>query len=229
MAVLPPPVIEIVEAIAVSGVCLVIYAYGDNGSDEKREQVTAVSVIAGYQEWWREVEAQWIVRCGDIPFHATDLECNPLRGDYEGKITHEEGKSMYRDLTGILAASPLEGIGIGFDLAAQNGVFPHIPRSFAYFRVFVQCLTHIALLGQKFEDVCDVTYDISRENEANAAQLYAALRECEDKFCRWLDPKVSFASWRDSARLQAVDLLAYDCQMTVPPSHPRKHCPAPWV
>lgn len=60
MAGLPPPVIEIVEAIAVSGVCSVIYAYGDDGSDEKRERVTAVSVIAGYEEWWREVEAQWI-------------------------------------------------------------------------------------------------------------------------------------------------------------------------
>lgn len=45
------------------------------------ERVTAVSVIAGYEEWWRKVEAQWIVRYGNIPFHATGLERNPPRED----------------------------------------------------------------------------------------------------------------------------------------------------
>ena len=98
-----------------------IYAYGDDGSDEKRERVTAVAVIAGYEHWWQNVEDQWIVRCGGIPFHATDCESN--QGDYAG-IAHEENKAMYRDLTGILAASSLGGIGIAIDLVAARKYMP---------------------------------------------------------------------------------------------------------
>jgi hypothetical protein len=57
------------------------------------------------------------VRCGGIPFHATDCESN--RGDYRN-IPNDENKAMYRDLTGILAASMVGGIGIAIDLTAQK-------------------------------------------------------------------------------------------------------------
>ena len=83
-------------------VSFVIYAYGDDGSDANRERVTAVSIIAGRDEWWQEIESEWIVRCGGIPFHATDCESD--LNDYKG-IPHQENKATYRDLTGILAAS----------------------------------------------------------------------------------------------------------------------------
>lgn len=186
-----------------------IYAYGDDGSDEKHERVTAVSIVAGDDEWWQELESQWNVRCNGIPFHATDCESNPPKGDYKGKLDHNEAKSLYRDLTGILASSRLGGIGISFDMAAQERVFPDCGH-LSYYRAFVECLLRVASLAERLGDVCEVTYDISKENEANAALLYAALRESEEKFCRALHPKLSFESWRDSARLQAADLLAYE-------------------
>ena len=44
-----------------------IYAYGDDGSDEKGERVMAVSIIAGREEWWQELEGEWTVRCGADP------------------------------------------------------------------------------------------------------------------------------------------------------------------
>src|SRR5258705_11941927 len=114
----------------------VIYAYGDDGGDEKRERVIAVSLIAGYEEWWQEVEHDWSVRCGGIPFHATDCESN--HGDYEA-IPHDETKAMYRDLTGILAASRLGGIGVAIDLTAQKSFFPGA-SPLNYLRGFLECL-----------------------------------------------------------------------------------------
>ena len=188
------------------GMCLVIYAYGDDGSDEKQKRVTAVSIIAGYEDWWQELEDQWIVRCGGIPFHATDCESD--HGSYRG-ISHNQNKAMYADLTGILAASKVGGIGIGIDLTAQNKIFPNaLPM--AYHRAFIECLERVANVAEKEGEVCEITYDISKENEANAATLYAWMREGDERLCRLLHKKISFASWRESPRLQAADLLAFE-------------------
>lgn len=186
-----------------------IYAYGDDGSDEKQKRVTAVSIIAGFEEWWEELEGQWIVRCAGIPFHATDCESNPPRGDYEGKLSFEEAKSMYRDLTGILASSKLGGIGVGIDLTARQKIFPG-PLPIAYHRAFIECIERAANAAERLGEVCEITYDIGPENKPNAAELYAWMREGDEKLCRWLHPTVSFASWRESARLQAADLLAFE-------------------
>jgi hypothetical protein len=87
-----------VRSIPQRGVCLVIYAYGDDGSDANHERVIAVSIIAGYEEWWEQVEADWTVRCGDIPFHATDCESD--LNDYKG-IPYEQNKATYRVLPGL--------------------------------------------------------------------------------------------------------------------------------
>jgi hypothetical protein len=51
-----------------------MYVYGDDGSDARKERVTAVSVIAGYEDWWQDLEEKWLARCGGGPFHAKDCE-----------------------------------------------------------------------------------------------------------------------------------------------------------
>jgi hypothetical protein len=120
--------------------CPMIHVYGDDGADAKKERVLAVAVIAGTEEWWQNVESQWIVRCGWIPFHATDCESN--QGDYKN-IPKEENKAMYRDLTGILASSLLGGIGIAIDLAAQKQILPGA-LPLAYYRAFLECVERAA-------------------------------------------------------------------------------------
>jgi hypothetical protein len=52
----------------------VMYVYRDDGSDARKERVTAVSVIAGYEDWWQDLEEKWLARCGGGPFHAKDCE-----------------------------------------------------------------------------------------------------------------------------------------------------------
>jgi len=184
----------------------VIYVYGDDGADEKQERATAVSVIAGLEEWWIELDNKWLKRCGGIPFHAN--ECESDRGDYEG-IPHAQNKAMYRDLTRILAESKVGGIAIAIDLAAQRTIFPHA-LELAYYRAFVECLSSCATLGKNLGEIAKLTFDISTENEYNAALLYKELRDTEPELLEWLHPEISFVSWRDSPRVQTGDLLAYE-------------------
>src|SRR5438270_13990929 len=108
--------------------CFVMLVYGDDGSDEKGERVTAVSVVAGYEDWWEKLEEKWLARCGGIPFHAKDCESD--WGDFAPQspeladAKHKENKSLYRDLATMLAESKVGGIAIAIDLTAQQKVFP---------------------------------------------------------------------------------------------------------
>lgn len=185
---------------------LVIYAYGDDGSDTKKERVIAVSIIAGYEDWWQQVEADWTVRCGGIPFHATDCESDA--GDYSG-IPHEQNKAMYRDLVGILAASRLGGIGVAQDLTARKKIFPN---SLApdYYRAFQECLVRLTNVAENLNEVAKVTFDISMENEYNAGLLYSYMRGTDDRLSKYLHSEISFVSWKESPRVQTSDLLAFE-------------------
>jgi len=185
---------------------LVIYVYGDDGADANKERVIAVSVIAGREEWWQSVEDQWVVRCDEIPFHATDCESN--HGDYEN-IPNEENKAMYRDLTGILAASMVGGIGIAIDLTAQKKIIPGA-LPLAYYRAFLECVESAANVAENLGEVAELTFDISTENEYNADLLYSWARNGDARFRQWLAPEISFVPWRESARVQAADLLAFE-------------------
>jgi hypothetical protein len=183
----------------------VIYAYGDDGSDEKKDRALSVSIIAGREEWWEQVESDWVVRCGGIPFHATDCESDA--GDYE-TVPHEQNKAMYRDLTGILAASKVGGIGIAVDLTAQNKILPGgLPL--VYYRAFAECTLRAAKVAENLKDMVELTFDVSSENEYNAGLSYSYLRGDGD-LQKWLHPKISFVPCRDSPRVQTADLLAFE-------------------
>ena len=183
-----------------------IHVYGDDSADAKRERVVAVAVIAGTEEWWQDVEDQWRVRCAGIPFHATDCESN--RGDYRD-IPHEENKATYRDLTGILAASMVGGIGIAIDLIAQKKILPDA-LPLAYYRAFLECIERAAGAAQTLGEIAELTFDVSGENEYNAGLFYSWARNGESRFREWLAPKISFVPWRESPRVQAADLLAFE-------------------
>jgi hypothetical protein len=183
-----------------------IHVYGDDGADAKKERVVAVAVIAGTEEWRQNVENQWIVRCGGIPFHATDCESN--QGDYRN-IPKEENKAMYRDLTGILASSLLGGIGIAIDLTAQKkiirGALP-----LAYYRAFLECVERVANVAENLGEIAELTFDIFTENEYNAGLLYSWARNGDARFRKWLAPKILFVPCGESPRVQAADLLAFE-------------------
>jgi hypothetical protein len=188
------------------GLCLVIYAYGDDGSDEKKKRALSVSLLGGYADWWEQLESDWSVRCGGIPFHATDCESDV--GDYVD-IPHRTNKAMYSDLAGILAASRISGIAVAIDITARRKIFPN---SLApdYYRAFQECISRAAYLGENLNEVVEVTFDTGTENEYNAGLLYSYMRGTDDRLSKWLHPKISFVSWKESSRLQAADMLAFE-------------------
>jgi hypothetical protein len=194
------------KVTSVKRMCFVIYAYGDDGADAKKERVTAVSVIAGYEDWWQDLESKWVARCGGIPFHAN--ECESDLGDYKN-IPHEQNKALYRDLTTLLAESRVGGIAIAIDLIAQHKVFPG-SLELSYYRAFLECLTRTAELGKNLGEVAELTFDISSENEYNAELLYKTMREGDPELLTWLHPRISFIPAKESARVQTGDLLAYE-------------------
>jgi hypothetical protein len=116
---------------------------------------------------------------------------------------------MYRDLTTILADSPIGGVAIAIDLAAQMKVFPG-SLELAYYRAFVEALQRTATLAERVGHIAKLTFDISSKEEYNAGYLYNIMREGEPRFRDWLYPEISFVSAKYSARLQAADLLAYE-------------------
>ena len=190
-----------------------LYAYGDDGSDEKHERVIAVAVIAGSEDAWIELETKWSVRCGSVPFHAKDCESD--WGDFApsspdlADAKHKENKALYRDLTTLLAESRLGGIAVAIDLTAQYKVFPD-STELSYYRALLECLDGLANLGQSVSQVVQVAFDVSTENKHNAGLLYKTLRDAEPKLLKWLHPEVSFVNPRDNARVQTADLLAYE-------------------
>jgi hypothetical protein len=186
--------------------CLVIYVYGDDGGDEKKERVLAVSVVAGLEEDWQELEAKWIPRCARIPFHAKDCETD--NGDYRC-IPHDKNKAMYRDLVSIVVDSRLHGAAIAIDLTAQLQIFP-ASLDLAYYRAFLEALQRTAAAAERFGDVAELTFDSSNENKYNAGLLYSYMRKGDSKLLTWLHQRISFAQARYSARLQVADLLAYE-------------------
>ena len=186
-----------------------IFVYGDDGADEKRERVTAIGIIAGFEDWWQETEQAWVDRCNGIPFHAKDCESD--FGDYRNR-SHEENKSMYRDLTTLLVQSRLGGIGVAIDLLAHKRIFPGTPHSeqLAYHKAFLDVMNRAGSLAENIGEVAEMTFDVSTENEYNAALMYEVIRQGEPELIKWLHPKISFVPARESPRVQMADLLTYE-------------------
>src|SRR5258708_37238105 len=97
--------------------CFVIYVYGDDGSDEKHERAIAVSVIAGYEDWWKELEDKWLERCGGIPFNAKERQSSPC--GYE-RVPQGPNKAMYTDIPPLLVPIKLGGQPLPCGLAAPR-------------------------------------------------------------------------------------------------------------
>ncbi len=203
----------------------VFYLYGDDSADEKRERVCAIGVVAGPEEMWNAIEPKWIERNNGIPFHAKDCESD--QGDY-ANLTHRENKVLYRDLTTMLVDSGLGGLGISIDLAAQRKIFPNA-LDLAYYKAFMEILERTRVFVVRQQAVAKFTFDISTENEYNAGLLYATVRENEPDCFERFDPEISFVSAKDSARVQAGDLMAYEAMKALDHTvGPKKRRRASW-
>jgi len=183
-----------------------IFVYGDDSADERKQRVSAVAVVVGDEEGWQALESKWIERTNGIPFHARDCESD--RGDY-ANISHDDNKSLYRALTTMLAESDLGGFGVAVDLVAQRQIFPE-SLDLAYYKAFLDVVQSAKNLAVHFNQIAKLTFDISTENEYNARLLYNNLREGEPNWAKHLYREISFGSAKECARLQVADLMAFE-------------------
>lgn len=185
---------------------VVIFVYGDDSSDEKKERVSAIGIIIGSKESWDLFEPKWVARNKGIPFHARDCESD--QGDFK-KFDHKENKTLYRDLVTMLAESDLGGLGTAIDIAAQQKIIPN-SLDFTYYRAFVEMLTKISRFAARYGEIAKFSFDISSENEYNAGQIYSYFRENEPEMFQHFHPEISFAPAREYPRIQVADLMAFE-------------------
>jgi len=181
-----------------------ILVYGDDSSDERSERVCAVAGVVGTIMGWRSVERQWLAITNGIPFHAKD--CDSDQGDYKNR-PHDENKTLYRDLTVLVAESHLHGFGIAINLIALHRVFPDA-EDLAYYRAFLRVMEVMKDTAKKNAEIAEFTFDMRMDNEHNAGLLYGSTRENEPEWAPHLADKISFEFARKNPRIQVADLLA---------------------
>ncbi|HTV09086.1 MAG TPA: DUF3800 domain-containing protein [Candidatus Aquilonibacter sp.] len=186
-----------------------IYVYGDESMDEKKEIACAVAAIVGTKEQWEAIESKWLERTKGIPFHANN--CDSDQGDYKN-IPHQENKALYRDLTIMLAESGLRGFGSVVDLAAQAKAFPLAnPLDLSnrtYYKCFIDVVEKMFFYATNINEIAEMTFDNRAESDHNAALLYANMRELNPGWKSRLASKIIFESARENPCIQVADLFA---------------------
>ncbi|MGD0445154.1 MAG: hypothetical protein ABSA39_14565 [Edaphobacter sp.] len=192
-----------------------IFAYGDESMDEKKERVCTVAALIGTSDQWKVIQAGWIERTKGIPFHANN--CDSDRGDYENS-PHLENKALYRDLIIMLANSGICGFAATIDLVAQAKTFPLVNRatltSRTYFQAFMEVVAQMAGFAEHADEIAEITFDSRIESEHNAAILYANMRELNPGWTSRVASKLIFDSSRINPRIQVADLFAREAMKT---------------
>lgn len=145
--------------------------YADESSDGKQKRIFAIGGLIGTQEEWDSVECTWLDRTGGIQFHATDCEAN--RAAFKNN-SPEENRALYKDLTKILAQSPLWGFGNAIDIQAYKATVPHTLDVAPYFQCFLNVVDRISQLGSVYIPQQKVKFVFHRrfETQYNAFYLY---------------------------------------------------------
>jgi|SRR5208337_1229319 len=166
-----PTVEEIKNARKKRPVAIMLTVYADESSDEKQNRIFAIGGLIGSQEEWDSVERTWLDRTGGIEFHATDCEAN--RGNFRDSPP-EKNRALYKDLTNILAQSPLWGFGNAIDIRGYKDTVPHTLDVAPYFQCFLNVVDRISQLGSVYIPRQKVKFIFHRrfETQYNAFYLY---------------------------------------------------------
>lgn len=191
-----------------------LLAYGDESFDATQNRICAVASVVGPEELWATLERKWILRTGNVPFHATDCETDnadyaPRNGDDKNEV-HKRNKDLYRDLATMLAESGLFGFASAYDLASQRQAFPDPYDPPVYYQPFMSVIEKMKHFAEWHQQTIKLTFDSRLESEPNAALLYAQLREDNPGWKDRLADEISFVCSQDNPRIQIADLFAYE-------------------
>src|SRR5690348_11631252 len=127
---------------------MILRVFGDESADQTKQRVFAVSGIVGNDYEWRVAVQAWVNRTGGRVFHAAECEAKHVNGSDRTK--HRGNLDLYKDLTQILAKSPLSGIGVALDLRAHRDFFGESLNDLGYYKCLSDVLEQLTLLAQKF-------------------------------------------------------------------------------
>ncbi len=116
---------------------MVFSVFGDEGADETKQRVFAVSGLCGTETEWQKADSAWTEATRGEVFHAADWE-------------HAGRKDEYKTLVKVLTASPVAGVAYTLDLAAFDRVYPDTLREAAYLKCFTKVVTGIAANVERF-------------------------------------------------------------------------------
>jgi hypothetical protein len=184
-----------------------LLVYGDESLDGTQSRVCAVAGVIGTEEVWRELEPKWVERNSGLPFHATD--CESGHGDYEG-WDHDRRKTLYTDLTILIAESGIGGYASAQDLAAQRKAFPSPYEPPLYYQGFMDVLEVMRNAADNRGEMAELTFDSRIGTEFNATEIYAYLQDSGLYWREHLAEKLSFVSSRKDPRIQIADLFAHE-------------------
>lgn len=201
-----PTIEEIREAREKRPIAIMLTVYADESGDEKQKRIFVVAGLIGTQNEWQHIENKWINRTGGVVFHATDCEAN------FGNFKHnspQENQALYKDLTKILAASPLWGFGNALDIQSYKDTMPYAIDVSPYFQCFGMVVHHLALLGSVYMPKQRIEYVFHRriETEYNAFYFYDYLRKASDMKIPEMSDKISSAT-SETIGIQIADLFA---------------------
>jgi hypothetical protein len=181
--------------------------YGDESADENKQRVFAVSGVFGTNDQWKWLKDAWRARTGGKVFHATD--CDSDKGDF-ADCEHQDNKSLYADLTRLIAASGVFGHAVVLDLISEHQYLPDLLPNSRYFRCFSEIVLTFGRLVKDSgsTETIKFRFDRNHEIEYNAAYFYDFVSRKKD----WpggdlFEDEISFVTRRDEG-VQVADLIA---------------------
>jgi hypothetical protein len=150
------------------------------------------------------LEAKWVERTSGTPFHAKDCDSN--FGDYK-RNSNDENKSLYADLTGILADSGLGGYAAVLDLASRREVFPEVEdMDWSYYKAFQETVEHMKNCANFNGETVKFTFDTREQSIHNTGILFRLLQGIPD-WQKIIVGGLTFEHATTNPRLQAADLF----------------------
>lgn len=220
---------------------MILRVFGDESADQTKQRVFAASGVVGSDDEWNVTTQAWVGRtCGKV-FHAAECEAEHTNGTDRTK--HQENLDFYKDLTQILANSPLSGIGVALDMRTHRDLFGEGLSDLGYYKCLSDVLEHLTILAQRFNEQIptsdhpndepvklEFTLDSRIQSNGNVGALYSAFGsqpELKGNVESLLGSHISF-DCRTNPRIQIADLLAretmkeLDRRITGKPPKPRR-------
>jgi hypothetical protein len=133
-----------------SDLVMLVKAYFDDSADDQRNRFCAVGGLIGNTTQWDVFDNYWGISTSGIPghFHATDCDCNPPRGVFNG-WTKPQCDDLMAALVKIIGMCHLSGFGSVVPVPEFRAVFPGCSEYDPLYRELKHTIINMASIGAR--------------------------------------------------------------------------------